>query len=114
VIRAEIVRQVPGLPAQRDALGGTVGDLALVVDRSKGAVYLDNVAVRTLTATKVWTCAGDNGNGAQGAPADFPADETAMMAAPLAQEALWDEADVLASITPEEQALIDEVVAATG
>jgi hypothetical protein len=114
VIRAEIVRQVPGLPAQRDALGGTIGDLALVVDRSKGAVYLDNVAVRTLTATKVWTFAGDNGNGAQGAPADFPADETAMMAAPLAQEALWDEADVLASITPEEQALIDEVVAATG
>ena len=40
-------------------------------------------------------------------------DELASIAAPLAAEALWDEADVLASITPEEQALIDESNAAT-
>jgi hypothetical protein len=36
-----------------------------------------------------------------------------MIAAPLAEEALWDEADVLASITPEEQALIDEAATTT-
>ena len=36
-----------------------------------------------------------------------------MIAAPLAEEALWDEADVLASITPEEQALIGEAAATT-
>jgi hypothetical protein len=113
LISAEIVRQVKGLPAQRDALNGTIGDLALVVDRSKGAVYLDNIAVRSGTATKVWTFAGDNGNGVPGAPADFTAEEAAMIAGPLADEALWDEADVLASITPDEQALIDEAAAAS-
>ena len=35
-------------------------------------------------------------------------EQLTMLAAPLADEALWDEADVLGSITPEEQALIDE------
>lgn len=114
VIRDEIVRQVKGLPAQSDALNGTIGDLALVVDRSKGTVYLDNIAVRSRTATKVWTFAGDNGNGGPGPAADFTADEAAMIAAPLPEEALWDEADVLASITPEEQALIDASDAVTG
>jgi hypothetical protein len=58
---------------------------------------------------KVWTYGGDNGTGVPGGPADFSADESALLAAPLADEAaLWDEADILASITPEEQALIDE------
>jgi hypothetical protein len=111
VIRAEIMRQVRGVPAQRDALAGTIGDLALVVDRSKGAVYLDNITVRTSTLGKVWTYAGDNGNGVSGTPPDFSAEEAAMIAAPLPDEALWDEADVMASITPEEQALIDEAAA---
>ena len=113
VIRAEIVRQVRGLPAQRDALNGTIADLALVVDRSKGAVYLDNIAVQSRTLSKVWTFAGDNGNGVPGTPPDFSSDEAAMVAAPLMDEALWDEADVLASITADEQAAIDEAAAAT-
>jgi hypothetical protein len=107
------MRQVRGVPAQRDALAGTIGDLALVVDRSKGAVYLDNITVRTSTLGKVWTYAGDNGNGVPGTPPDFSAEEAAMIAAPLPDEALWDEADVLASIAPDEQALIDESNAAT-
>ena len=112
VIQAAIVTQV-GRKFAQDALNGTVTDLALVVDRSKGAVYLDNILVRTRTATKRWTFAGDNGNGVPGGPADFTAEESAMIAAPLVDEALWDEADVLASITPEDQALIDESNAAT-
>jgi hypothetical protein len=110
VIQAEIVRQVP---KASDALNGTVGDLALVVDRSKGAAYLDNIEVRSRAASKVWTFAGDNGNGVPGGPSDFSADELASIAAPLAAEALWDEADVLASITSDEQALIDASNAAT-
>jgi hypothetical protein len=112
VIQAEIVRQVPK-PLISDALNGTLEDLALVVDRSNGPAFLDNISVRSLTATKVWTFAGDNGNGVPGVPPDFTAEELAMLAAPLPEEALWDEADVLASITPDEQALIDESNAAT-
>jgi len=108
LIQSEIVRQV-AKPLVSDALAGTVEQLALVVDRTKGAAYLDNISVRTRTLSKVWTYAGDNGNGG---PADFSADELTMLAAPLAGEALWDEADVLASITPDEQALIDEADAA--
>jgi hypothetical protein len=112
VIQAEIVRQVPGGLAS-DALNGVVDRLALVVDRSNGAAYLDNVAVRTRPATKVWTFAGDDANGGPGGPAGFTSDEVAMLAAPLADAALWDEADVLASVTPDEQALIDASNAST-
>jgi hypothetical protein len=110
VIQAEIMRQAA---KPSDALAGTVDDLALVVDRSNGAAYLDNIEVRSRTASKTWTFAGDNGNGSPGGPADLSADEATLIAAPLAAEALWDEADVLASITPDEQALIDESNAAT-
>ena len=112
-IQAEIVRQV-ARPLQSDALNGTVQGLALVVDRSKGPTYLDNIAVSTRTESKEWTFAGDNGNGVPGPPPDLSGDELAMIAAPLPVEALWDEADVLASVTPEEQGLIDESNAATG
>lgn len=107
VIQAEIVRQVPKGTAG-DALAGTVEQLALVVDRTNGTAYLDNISVRSGTLTKVWTSAGDNANGVPGGAGDFSADELTLLAAPLADEALWDEADVLASIAPEEQALIDE------
>lgn len=111
LIQADIVRQVPKALVN-DALNGIVEQLALVVDRSKGATYLDNIVVRSKALRKVWTFAGDNGNGITGGPADFSAEELTMLAAPLPDEALWDEADVLASITPEEQALIDEANAA--
>jgi hypothetical protein len=47
-----------------------------------------------------------------GGRADFSAEELTLLAAPLADEALWDEPYVLASITPQEQALIDEANAA--
>jgi len=107
LIQAEIVKQAPK-GAASDALAGTIEQLALVVDRTKGTTYLDNVSVRTRTVRKVWTYAGDNGTGVPGGPADFSACESTLLAAPLADEALWDEADLLASITPEEQALIDE------
>jgi hypothetical protein len=110
VIQAEIVRQVP---KAGDALAGTVGDLALVVDRSKGPAYLDNIQVRSRGTSKIWTTASDNGNGVPGGPNDFSADELASLAAPLAAEALWDEDQILGSITPDEQALIDASNAAT-
>ena len=108
LIQAEIVRQV----GTADALNGTIEQLALVVDRSKGAAYLDNITVRSKQLHKVWTSAGDNGNGNPGGPTDFSGEQLAMLAAPLVDEALWDEADVLASITPDEQVLIDEANAA--
>ena len=109
VIQAEIVRQVS---KPSDALAGTVGDLALVVDRSKGPAYLDNIEVRSRGTSKVWTSAADNGNGVPGGP-DFSADELAALAAPLAAEALWDEDLILGSITSDEQALVDASNAAT-
>jgi hypothetical protein len=108
LIQAEIARQV----GTADALNGTIEQLALVVDRSKGAAYLDNITIRSKTLTKVWASAGDNGNGLSGGLADFSAEQQTLLAAPLADAALWEEADVLASITPEEQALIDEANAA--
>jgi hypothetical protein len=107
VIQAEIVRQVPKA-LTGDALKGTVEQLALVVDRTKGPAYVDNIQVDSRWTSKTWTYAGDNGAGVPGSQPDFTADEQTMLAAPLPQEALWDEADVLASITPEERALIDE------
>ncbi len=36
-----------------------------------------------------------------------------MIAAPVPAEALWDEVDVFGSITPEEQAMIDDAAAAS-
>jgi hypothetical protein len=111
-IDAEIVRQLKG--GAKDALLGTVDELALVVDRSKGPAYLDNIAVRSRAVSKLWTYAGDNSNGVPGTPPDFSADDLAMIAALLPDEALWDEADVLASVTPEERVMIDEANAATG
>lgn len=107
LIQAEIVKQAPKGTAN-DALAGTIEQLALVVDRTNGTAYLDNVSVSSRTQTKVWTCASDNANGGPADKGDFSADELTLLAAPLADEALWDEAAVLASITPEEQALIDE------
>ena len=108
LIQAEIARQV----GTADALNGTIEQLALVVDRSKGAAYLDNITIRSKALTKVWTSAGDNGNGFPGGPADFSAEQQALLTAPVSDAALSDEADLLASITPEEQALIDEANAA--
>jgi hypothetical protein len=107
LIESEVVRQV-ARPLVNDALAGTIEQLALVVDRTKGAAYLDNITVHAGTLGKVWTYAGDNDNSAPVGPVDFSAEQLTMLAAPLVDEALWDEADVLASITPEEQALIDE------
>jgi hypothetical protein len=44
VIQAELVKQVPK-PLVNDALAGTIERLTLVVDRTMGAAYLDNIAV---------------------------------------------------------------------
>jgi len=103
VIRAEVLRQSKGT----DALAGRIDGLALVVDRSKGFVYLDNVSVRSKTATKTWTYAGDNGNGVPGGPPPaFTAEQSALMAAPIPDDSQFDEDVLMPSLTADEQAAI--------
>ena len=103
VIRAEVLRQ----PKGTDALAGRITGLALVMDRSNGSVYLDNVSVRSKTATKTWTYAGDNGNGVPGAPPPaFTAEQYALMAAPIPEDSQFDEDVLMPSLTPDEQAAI--------
>jgi hypothetical protein len=103
VIRAEILRQ----PKGTDALAGTIEGLALVMDRSNGFVYLDNIAVRSKTATKLWTFAGENGNGVPGAPPpDFSAAQYALLAEPIADDPQVDEDVLMPSLTADEQAAI--------
>jgi hypothetical protein len=102
VIRAEILRQ----PKGTDALAGTIEGLALVMDRSNGSVYLDNIAVRSKIAQKVWTFAGDDGNGVPGAPPVFSAEQSALIAAPIADDPQFDEDVLMPSLTADEQAAI--------
>jgi hypothetical protein len=98
VIRAEVLRQ----PKGTDALAGRITGLVLVMDRSNGSVYLDNIGVRSKTATKVWTFAGDDGAGAP--PPDFSADQYALLAQPIPDDPQFDEDVVMGSLTAEEQA----------
>lgn len=102
LIRAEVLKQEGS-----DAFAGTIDGLAFVMDRSNGEVYADNLEVTSRAASKTWTFAGDNGNGTPGAPT-FSAEDQALLAAPIADAALLDEADLMASLTPEEQAVIAE------
>jgi hypothetical protein len=101
VIRAEVLRQ----PKGTDALAGTITGLALVVDRTSGSVYLDNVAVRSKTASKTWTYAGDNGNVSATTPS-FSAEQYTLMAAPIPADSQFDEDVLMPSLTPDEQAAI--------
>jgi hypothetical protein len=102
VIRAEVLRQTKGT----DALAGKVSGLALVVDRTNGFVYLDNVGVRSKTAQKTWTYAGDNGNVVSGVVPSFSAEQYALMAAPIPDDSQYDEDVLMPSLTPDEQAAI--------
>ena len=102
VIRAEVLRQTKGT----DALAGKISGLALVVDRTNGSVYLDNVAVRSKTATKTWTYAGDNGNAVPAMTPAFSAEQYALMAAPIPEGSEFDEDVLMPSLTPDEQAAI--------
>jgi hypothetical protein len=102
VIRAEIMRQT----GKTDALAGKIEGLALVMDRSQGSVFLDNVRVVSKTAQKTWTYAGDNGNGVPGAPPSFTAEQSALLAAPIPDDSQFDEDVVMPSLTPDEQAAI--------
>jgi hypothetical protein len=103
VIRAEIMRQT----GKTDALAGTIEGLALVMDRSQGSVYLDNIRVVSKGAQKTWTYAGDNGNGVPGAPTPaFTAEQSALLAAPIPDDPQFDEDVVMSSLTPDEQAAI--------
>ena len=101
VIRAEVLRQTKGT----DALAGKISGLALVVDRTAGSLDVDNVSVRSKTATKIWTYAGDNGNAVSGAPA-FTAEQYALLGAPIPDDPQFDEDVLMPSLTAEEQAAI--------
>ena len=102
LIRAEVLKQ-----AGSDAFAGTIDRLAFVMDRAKGEVFADNVAVRSRFASKVWSFAGDNANGIPGAPS-FSDEDRALLAADIPAAALLDEAELMTSLSPEEQATIAE------
>ena len=103
VIRAEILRQT----RKTDALAGTIEGLALVMDRSQGSVFLDNIRVVSKTAQKTWTYAGDNGNGVPGGPPPaFTAEQSGLLAEPIPTDSQFDEDVVMSSLTPDEQAAI--------
>ena len=102
VIRAEILRQT----GKTDALAGTIEGLALVMDRSQGSVFLDNIRVVSKTAQKAWTYAGDNANGVPSSPPSFTAEQSALMAAPIPEDSQFDEDVLMPSLTPDEQAAI--------
>jgi hypothetical protein len=102
LIRAEVLKQEGS-----DAFAGTIDGLAFVMDRAKGEVFADNVEVASRFASKTWTFAGDNGNGAPATPS-FSDEDRALLAADIPEVALLDEADLMASLSPEEQAVIAE------
>jgi hypothetical protein len=101
LIRAEVLKQEGS-----DAFAGDVDGLALLIDRSNGAAFLDDVEVASRFASKTWTFAGDNGS-ATGSPT-FSDEDKALLAAEIPAAGLLDEADLMASLTPEEQAVIAE------
>ena len=102
VIRAEILRQT----GKTDALAGTIDGLALVMDRSQGSVFLDNIRVVSKIAQKTWTYAGDNGNGVPGAAPSFTAEQSALLAQPIPTDSQFDEDVLMPSLTADEQAAI--------
>jgi hypothetical protein len=102
-IRAEVLQQ-----RGSDAYAGTVEGLAFVMDRSNGDFWADNIRVRSRSATKVWTFAGDNGDASSGEPPSFSAEDRALLAEEIPATALLDEAELLASLSPEQQATIAE------
>lgn len=103
MIRAEIMRQT----GKTDALAGKIEGLALVMDRSQGSVFLDNIRVVSKIAQKTWTYAGDNGNGVPGAPPPaFTAEQSALLALPIPDDSQFDEDVLMPSLTTDEQAAI--------
>lgn len=103
LIRAEVLEQ-----RGSDAFAGTIDGLAFVMDRANGDVIADNLAVRSRFAAKVWSFAGDNANGIPGAPPSFSDEDRALLAEEIPAVALLDEADLMASLSPEAQATIAE------
>lgn len=103
-IRAEVLRKGGG-----DALNGQVAGLALVFDHAVGQVYVDNIRVQVKGPGNVWTYAGDNGgtNPPGGGAPSFSADQTALLAAPLSADEQLSSDDLLASLTPDESALVN-------
>lgn len=103
LIRAEVLRQEGS-----DAYAGSIDGLAFVMDRANGDFIADNIAIRSRSLTKMWTFAGDNGNASPSSPQSFSEEDRALLAADIPAVALLDEAELLTSLTPEEQATIAE------
>jgi hypothetical protein len=103
LIRAEVLKQ-----GGSDAFAGTIDGLAFVMDRANGEMFADNVEVASRFASKTWTFAGDNGNGVPDASPSFSDEDRALLAADIPDVALLDESDLMASLSPEEQAVISE------
>ena len=61
--------------------------------------------LRSKTATKTWTYAGDNGNAVPGSQ-DFSAAEYALLANPIPDDPQFDEDVLMPSLTADEQAAI--------
>jgi len=103
-IRAQVLRKGGG-----DALNGQVAGLALVFDHAVGHVYVDNIRVQAKGPGNVWTYGGDNGgtNPPGGGSPSFSADQTALLAAPLSVDEQLSSDDLLASLTPDESALVN-------
>jgi hypothetical protein len=91
-----------------DALAGQVSGLALLVDRSIGHVFVDNIRAQAKGVANTWTFAGDNGgtNPPGGAP-DFSPAQAALVAAPYSADEQLTQDELFASLSPDEWALID-------
>jgi hypothetical protein len=104
-IRTEILRK-----GGTDALFGRITALALVFDRVRGFVFVDNIAVRSKGGSNVWTYAGDNGGTTPPGGLEFSSDQLALLAQPLTSDEQLSEEELMATLTPDEQALIDQEI----
>ncbi len=105
-IRARILKAT----ADREALTGTIGSLAIVVDKARGDAWLDNVQVLAKTGSQTWTCAADNGYTPPKPPGltTLDVDQT-----PWTDAEQTPAEDLLAGLTPDEQyAISDDGLAA--
>lgn len=108
LIRARIFKAV----GTKDALKYRIDSLAIVVDKTFGDAWLDNVLVFGNFGFRTWTSAADNGY--MPPKPGGPADVMAVDATPWTAAEETPAEQLLASLTPEEQyAITDEGIAAS-
>jgi len=101
VIRTAILRA-----GGTDAFRGTITGLALVLDRSVGVAWIDNVVVQSRFDQALWTYAGDNGAPTRLNP--FTATQLLLLGAEPTDWELLTTEELLATLTEEERALVNE------